>query len=272
MKITAKTNICMIIGDPVEHSLSPQMHNAGYDALGIDSEFVYTAARVSSENLQKAIEGIRAMNIHGVTCTIPHKIAVMEYLDSIDEHAQKIGAVNTILNDHGKLRGYNTDYIGVIKPLENITEIKNKHVAILGAGGFSHAAIYAMLLKEAHVTVFNRTLEKAKELAERFGCQYASLNDIQKIENMDIIINGTSVGMETNQSPLDKNVIHKEHIVFDAVYAPYETQLLKDAQEKGTKTIHGTEILLHQGFAQFELFTGHKAPEEVMRKVVMENI
>src|SRR3990167_7491456 len=139
MSISAKTKMCIIIGDPVEHSLSPAMHNAGYEALGIDDQFVFTAATVKSENLKKVIKAVQAMGICGLTCTIPHKIEVMQYLDEIDEVAKKIGAVNTVLNMSGKLIGYNTDWLGVIKPLEKYSKLRGKKVAVIGAGGAARA-------------------------------------------------------------------------------------------------------------------------------------
>lgn len=270
--ITAKTTLCIIIGNPVEHSLSPQMHNSAYKALGIDNEFVYVAANVKSADIQKAIEAARVLHIKGVTVTIPYKTNAMQYVDSIDETAQKIGAINTIVNNDGKLTGINTDWIGVLTPLEKLTNLENKKVAIIGAGGFAHAAVFATTSKKAFVTIYNRTEDKAKELAKKFQCECASLEKIADIQNADIIINATSVGMETETSIIHKELLHKHQIVFDAVYAPYETKLIQMAREKKATVIHGTELLLFQGAAQFELFTGKKAPIDIMRKIIMENI
>ncbi len=273
MNITAKTKICMIIGDPVEHSLSPQMHNAAYEALGINDEFVFIASRVHLKDIGKAVEAVKTLNIRGLTCTIPHKTLVMQYLDEIDPTARKIGAVNTIVNDNGVLKGYNTDWLGVVNPLKKITSLKNKTVALLGAGGAARAVLFGMKQQEANVTIFNRTIEKAEELAKEFDCNVFSLEEIEKIKNMDIIFNATSVGLnDIHASPVPKEVLNKHHIVFDAVYSPYETQLLREAKEKGATIIYGLEMLLYQGLAQFELYTGQKAPEEVMRKVLINNI
>src|SRR5258708_1483752 len=129
MNITAKTKINIVIGDPVEHSLSPQIHNAGYKALHIDDQYVYVASRVGVKNIEDFIKGVRLMNINGVSCTIPHKIAVMPYLDHIEDIAKKIGAVNTIVNENGKLYGYNTDWLGILLPIEKLTNLQNKTVA-----------------------------------------------------------------------------------------------------------------------------------------------
>lgn len=271
-KITAQTKICMIIGDPVEHSLSPQMHNAAYESLEIDTQFVYVACQVNVLDIADFVKGIRAMHVRGITCTIPHKVAIMEFLDDIDETAKKIGAVNTVVNENGILKGYNTDWIGVADPLKQVTNLSNKKVAIIGAGGFAHAAVYACVENGAQVKIYNRTQEKAQEIAEKFGCGYGSLSELPEVKTADIVINATSVGLDADESPVAKEFLKKEHIVFDAVYSPFETKLLRDAKETGATIIHGTELLLHQGFAQFEKFTGKKAPTDVMRNIVMQSI
>jgi len=271
MRITAKTKICMIIGDPVEHSLSPQMHNAGYVALNIDNHYVYIACHVEVKDLKDFIKGIRAMNIHGVTCTIPHKIAVISYLDKIDEVAEKIGAVNTIVNENGKLIGYNTDWIGILTPLENITSLEGKTVAILGAGGAARAAAYAVSTKKANLTIFNRTLEKAEKLAEDFDAKAYSIDARDRIQQADIIINTTAIGLhpQKNETPLPKDFIKKKHIVFDVVYGKHQTQFIKDAKTQGAQTISGKDMLLYQGLAQFKLFTGYDVPAEAMARVLI---
>lgn len=268
MKITARTKICMVIGDPVEHSLSPKIHNAGYEALNIDDQFVYVACHVNVNEIENFIKGIRAMKIRGISCTIPHKIAVMPYLDEIDKVAKKIGAVNTIVNQNNKLVGYNTDWLGILTPLEKMTTLNGKTVAIIGAGGAARAAAYAVTSKGAKVTIYNRTFEKAKELAEEFGGIAFGIDDLENIVNADIVINTTSVGLKNkNKTILPKEFISKNQIIFDAVYGD-ETQLLKDAKEKGAMTIAGIEMLLYQGVEQFKLYTGHDAPIDVMRKVL----
>ena len=259
----------MVIGDPIEHSLSPQMHNAGYEALGIDSQFVYVACRVTVEAIPDFINGVRAMHIKGVSCTIPHKIAVMKYLDEIDEVAKKIGAVNTIVNDDGVLQGYNTDWLGVLTPLEKLTSLKNKSVALLGAGGAARAVAYAVVSKGATLTVYNRTIIKAKLLAKDFGAVAKELHNYKDICASDIIINTTSVGLDNDETPIPKEYINKNHIVFDAVYGKKETQLIQDAKEKGAQIITGKQMLLHQGSAQFTLFTGYVAPTEAIEKILL---
>lgn len=275
--ITAKTKMCVIIGDPVEHSLSPFMHNAGYEALQIDDQFVFTAAHVKPADLSVVVSAVRAMGIRGLTCTIPHKVEVMKYLDEIDPIAKKIGAVNTVVNEYGKLKGYNTDWLGTVTPLEEVTPLQDKRIALIGAGGAARAMAYGVVSKGAKLTIFNRTKEKADELAKEMGnevetCHGMSLQD--RLPTFDIIINATNVGMgdQADQTPVAKECIHSHHIVFDAVYSPYETQLIREAKEQGATVIHGTEMLLHQGTAQFELYTRHKAPIEVMRNVLFEKL
>lgn len=269
--ITAKTKVCMVIGDPIAHSLSPEMHNAGYQALGIAGEFVYVAANVKIENIKQAVNGFRSLGIRGISCTMPHKLEVMRYLDEIDPVAEKIGAVNTIVNDKGKLTGYNTDWLGIITPLEEKTNIAGKKVVILGAGGAARAMAYGLTQKRADVTILNRTVANAKTLAKEFLCNFGSIHDIETIKQADIILNATSVGMGEmrNESPIPGELINKNMIIFDAIYHPYETKLLQFAKNNGAQTIHGLAMLLHQGTAQFELYTKHKAPVETMRKVLM---
>jgi shikimate dehydrogenase len=269
MKITAKTKICMVIGDPIEHSLSPQMHNAGYEALHIDNQFVYVACHVDVKHIENFITGVRAMRIRGISCTIPHKIAIMPYLDEIDETAKKIGAVNTIVNEDGKLIGYNTDWLGILTPLEKITKLKDKTIALIGAGGAARAIAYAVTKQNAKLTIYNRTFEKAKKLADEFESTALSLNQIENIKYANIIINATSVGLKNkNETIVPKQYITKNQIIFDAVYG-HETKILKDAKEKGAKTISGIDMLLYQGLAQFKLFTGLDAPVEAMKKVLL---
>lgn len=271
---TADATICLIIGDPVFHSLSPLMHNSAYRELGIDDRLVYTAARVEPANLEDAIKGIKALNIKGVSVTVPHKEKVMKYLDEIDETAKTIKAVNTIVNKNGRLIGSNTDWTGAIEALNNslsTDKLRNKKTAVLGAGGAARAIIYGLKRENAYVKIFNRTIEKAEVLAEEFGVTSGKLSDLKKeSKNFDIIVNTTSLGMGKlkNSSPIAKEYVQRKHIVFDIVYNPIKTRLLKDAESVGAQVIHGSEMLLYQGVAQFQMFTGLKAPVDTMRDVL----
>ena len=275
MNISAKTKICLVIGDQVEHSLSPAIHNAAYEALGIDDQFVFAAARVKVENVGKVIEAMRVMNLRGLSCTLPHKLEVMKYLDEIDPVAREIGAVNTVINDNGVLKGYNTDWLGAIKPLEKVTSLVGKKVALLGAGGAARAIAYGVMAKGAKLKIFNRTVEKAQELARELAhdsndITAGSLKKIAEVKNYDIIINSTSVWMRPhqNESLVPAELFSAGQIVQEAVYVPRKTKLLQDAEVRGARVISGLEVLLYQGVEQFKLYTGREAPVEVMRRVL----
>jgi shikimate dehydrogenase len=265
---------CLIIGDPIVHSLSPLIHNAAYEELGIGGEFHFEARQVEPGELAAFMGEVCAKDIRGVSCTAPHKVAIMEYLDEVDETAQRIGAVNTVVNEGGRLKGYNTDWLGVVLPLEQLTPLEGKRVALLGAGGAARSIAYGITERGAELTIYNRTAAKAEELAEEFGAKSASLDDPAGIEDMDIIINATSAGMEPHddQTPLPREHITGRQIVFDSIYVPYETRLLKEAAQQGARTIHGTEMLLQQAFAQFKLYTGYDAPEAVMRTALEQTV
>ncbi len=263
------TKICVSIGYPIKSSKSPSLHTIGYKELGIEDQFLYFRAEVKPEDLKMAVDGVRGLNIRGVSVTMPLKEEIMKYLDKVDEIAKKIGAVNTVLNENGKLIGYNTDWIGAVTALEKKTELKGKKVAVIGAGGASRAIVFGLVKKGAKVKIFNRTLEKAKELAKEFGCEFGDFRDIREVRNFDIVINATSVGMNEEKSPIDKDLIQKGQVVLDVVYAPKETKFLKDAKEKGAVVVYGYEMLLYQGVEQFKMYTGLDAPVEEMRKVLI---
>lgn len=275
MSLPAKNKLCIVIGNPATHSLSPQMHTAAYRELGLSDQYSFVRRNVAPDELAGFIVEVRASGIRGVTCTAPHKVAVMSYLDDIDSVARKIGAVNTIVNDNGRLTGYNTDWLGVVEPLEKLAGLKGKKVAIFGAGGAARAAAYGVTSKGAKLTIYNRTISTARELAQEFGAETGSPEepaDLEAVKTMDIIINASSVGMHPHETetPLAKEYITAPQVIFDAIYAPYETRLLKEAQQQGARVIHGTEMLLYQGLAQFKLYTGYDAPEKAMRKAIQE--
>ncbi|MEZ0344388.1 MAG: shikimate dehydrogenase [Caldimicrobium sp.] len=259
-----------IIGDPVSHSLSPAMHNAALRELSLKA--VYGAFQVKREFLKEAIEGLRALNISGVSVTIPHKEAVISFLDFVDEVSQKIGAVNTILNKEGKLFGYNTDWIGVLKSFEERgINIYGKRVSVLGAGGASRAVIFALKKGGAkEICIYNRTFDRAKKLAEEFGCMALPWEEVSKAEG-DIIIQTTSVGLKSFESPVPQEVFKNFKVAMDIVYLPLKTKFLQDA-ERYCETIDGLRMLLHQGVEQFKLFTGLNPPVKVMEKVLYEEV
>lgn len=267
MSDNSLTQICLSIGYPIKNSKSPSLHTVGYKVLGIEDQYVYLRAQVKPENLKLAIDGIRGLGIRGVSVTMPHKQEVMKYLDKVDEIAEKIGAVNTIVNNEGVLTGYNTDWIGAVNALKQKTEINGKKVAIIGAGGAAKAIVFGVIKEGGKVKIFNRTKEKAQEIAEIFSCEFAGMEVISEIKDIDIIINSTSVGMgNTEESPINKELIQKKQVILDAVYSPKETKLLKDAKEKGATVVYGTDMLLYQGVEQFKMYTGLDAPVKEMKE------
>jgi shikimate dehydrogenase len=280
MIISGKVKICGIIGDPIEHTMSPAMHNAAFDKLGLD--YVFVPFLVKKEGLRQAIDGVRGLNIRGLGVTIPHKVAVMQYLDQIDDLAQKIGAVNILVNDNGILTGYNTDAGGFLRALlERGIEPKGKMVAVLGAGGASRAISFVLAERGANLIILNRTWDKAIELAERvsrsFGNKIEALpldkeNLAKALGRADIMMNCTNVGMHPHVSEtlVTANQLKSDMIVFDTVYNPIKTQLLKEAEKAGATTISGVEMLVWQGVLAFEMWTHHKAPVEVMREAVIK--
>lgn len=270
--ILKKIRLCYFVADPVEHSMSPQMHYAGYKALGIENNFLFLRKRVSPKNLKKFIEEIKEnSNFKGASISIPHKVEIMKYLDEVDEIAEKIGAVNTIVKNDKKIKGYNTDYLGILNPLKQKIILKDKKAAIIGAGGAARAAVYALISQGAKVTVFNRDVKKAKKLAHDFDCQSDPLDNINRVSDFDIVIHATKVGMDPKDKPIiPGSLVKNNQIILDVVYSHTmpETKLIKEALKAKATAISGIEMLLYQGVAQFELFTGKKAPIEAMRKAL----
>lgn len=264
--IDTKTKLCCVIGHPIEQSLSPQLHNAAYKALGLN--YVFLAFRVT--DVKKALEGLKTIGVSGISVTIPHKLEVLKYVDEVDKVAAEIGAANTIVNKDGRFIATNTDWIGALTALEEKTVLENKRVALLGAGGAARAVAFGLAKRKAKVYVFNRTYETANQLVEDFKLEGEySLSDMNKIKDMDIIINTTSVGMAPNSDSLVPiSFIKSDHIVFDIVFKPKETKLIQYAKAKRAKVIYGERMLLHQAIAQFKLFTGVGAPFKVMERSI----
>lgn len=269
MTISGKTKLYGILGNPVSHSLSPVMHNAAFAATGINGAYLPFPA----PDIAAAITGIRGLGIQGASVTIPHKEQVMALLDSIDPVAQKIGAVNTIVRDGDMLSGLNTDWLGATSALEEKIELVGRKVVILGAGGSARAIGFGMQEKDAEFILASRTEFRGRALADELGCPWISLTEAEKMSG-DILINATSVGMvpKIENSPVPDSVLPQFQVVMDIVYAPLKTRLLATAEKAGCEIINGLEMLLYQGVAQFELWTGEKAPVDVMRKALLEAI
>ena len=280
MKIKGSTNIVGLIGHPVEHSFSPPMHNAAFDALNMDC--AYVAFDVNPNDLKSAIEGAESLNIKGFNVTIPHKVDVMQYLDELDEVARLIGAVNTI--DFKNLKGYNTDGIGAVKAIEEVTSIKNKNVVVAGAGGASRAiSFYIAKYGAESLTILNRNEAKAESLASDVSdsgligeVASDSINAIGNyMESADVLIDATPLGMHPNinDEPIVKaDMMDEDLVVFDAVYNPNETVLIKEAIKANAKPVYGIKMLLYQGAESFKIWTGKTAPVDVMEKALRNTL
>jgi len=267
--IDANTKICCLIGEPVEHSLSPLIHNAGYKELGIN--YIYVPFQV--RDIKQAIEGIRGLGIRGASITIPYKTNAIKYIDQIDPLAEAIGSANTIVNDNGVLTGYNTDGDGALKALEEVTTLKGKKTVLIGSGGAASAIAVGLKSKGVKLVVLNRTEDKAGKLAKRVNAEDSgSLGRLAEISSADILINATPVGMppETDQSIIPKDLLHKRLTVFDIISNPKETRLLIEARERGCAIVYGYKMLLYQAEKQFELFTGHQAPLAAMESALTQ--
>jgi shikimate dehydrogenase len=254
------------------------MHNAAFKKLGLD--YLYLAFRVKPEQLPQAVAGLRAFNIRGFNVTIPHKVSIIPWLDSLDALADKIGAVNTVVNDDGTLKGYNTDAEGFLRALlDKGIKPSGKNIAILGAGGASRAISYVLAKEGAELTVLNRKLELdwAKEIArlirKKLGREVKAgeLNSntlSPALAQADVLVNATSVGMSpaSHVSPVPARFLKRHLVVFDIVYNPIETRLIKEAKAAGAKVISGVDMLAWQGALAFEKWTGHPAPVELMRQ------
>jgi len=269
------SNTYAVIGDPIDHSLSPNIHNAAFRHLKLDH--TYIAYKIPAGELSAGIEALKAIKIAGFNVTIPHKIEMMKFLDEMDTTCKIIGAVNTVLNEDGKLKGYNTDMIGFLDPIKkkNLT-IKDSQVLLLGAGGAARAIVTAMVKEKAgKITIVNRTLENANKLAEfakKIGgnVDTVSIQEANKlITDYKFIINSTSIGMRNEPSPISTENISKNSIVYDLVYQPINTDLIKKSKENGATIIYGYQMLLSQAACSFEIWHKMEAPYDVMKKTLL---
>ena len=282
MAVSGKTCVCAVIGNPIEHSLSPVIQNAAFNALNLD--FIYTAFRVKPLEVNNALAGVRALGIVGLNVTMPHKEAVIPCLDWIDESAMFLSSVNTIHHKDGKLLGYSTDGVGAFNALkENGVNPCGKRVLMLGAGGAARAIAYTLVQDVEELVVLNRTVSGAEKLSEvikqKFGKKISvdllsSKSIEERIVDVDILLNTTSVGMKPNvdQSLVTSNSLRSDMTVMDIVYNPVETQLVRDAKAVGAKVVSGVEMLIYQGAASFEIWTGQSSPVQVMRRAALEQL
>ncbi|WP_062049988.1 shikimate dehydrogenase [Bacillus sp. JCM 19034] len=269
-----------LLGHPVSHSMSPLIHNDAFQSLEIEAE--YHVFDVAPQVVKQAIDGIRALGIAGCNVTVPHKVAVMDYLDEIDNEARLIGAVNTIVNDNGRLIGYNTDGRGYVESLLGCQQmLQNKRVLVIGAGGAARGIVTSLLNEGiAALAITNRTLSKAepfKQLADLFKTEIVLLTKeeaTRRLVEFDIIINTTSVGMSPNieESPLLLETVKEHAIVSDLIYNPIETTFLKIAKNKGIQTLNGVGMFVNQAALSFEYWTGQKPNRKRMEQLVLQQL
>ncbi|MBF0336457.1 MAG: shikimate dehydrogenase [Nitrospirae bacterium] len=269
--ISAKTKVTGLLGYPVEHSLSPAMHNAGFNHLGLD--YCYLGFPVHPDALGDAVRGLRALNFAGVNVTVPHKEKVIPLLDEIDEEANFIGAVNTVLNTGGVLRGFNTDGRGFYRSLtESGVVIQGKKVFIVGAGGASRAVAYYLCKEAASVHIFDIDRGKLDTLVgdlRRINQAVYSEASLSGISASDIVLNATPLGLKNDDpTPFDLAQLNPSQVVYDLIYT--ETPLQRYAGELGCKTLNGLSMLFWQGVLAFEVWTKKDAPVEVMRRALLD--
>lgn len=265
--IDGQTEYVAIFGNPVAHSLSPQMHNAAFSHLGLN--MAYLAFRVDEAG--EAALAIRKLGLRGASITVPHKEKIIAHLDEVDEIGRTIGAVNTVLSREGSLYGSNTDWLGVVKALEQMTQLGGKCGLILGAGGAARSAVYGLQSKDSQVFLMNRNEARGQKLAAEMNCTFVPWQAWNQLR-ADVVVNATTVGMSAtlDQSLVPASWLQSGMVVFDMVYRPLKTRLLKDAERAGCGCLSGLEMLLYQGVAQFELWTGQAAPVDVMRRALEE--
>ncbi|MDH3191964.1 MAG: shikimate dehydrogenase [Nitrosopumilus sp.] len=264
-----------VIGDPIDHSLSPNLHTAAFRELNLDHSYI--AYRIPKDELEEGIESLKKIKIAGFNVTIPHKVTMMKFLDKMDETCSIIGAVNTVSNNNGVLKGYNTDMEGFLDPIKKRDKIiKDCKVLLLGAGGAARAIVAGFAKEHAKsITIANRTLENAKALSEfsqKIGLdsRFIRIDNVgESAKDYDIIVNATSAGLKNEPSPISLDRINRRTMVYDIVYMPMNTDFLEKAKEKGATIIYGYEMLLGQAARAFEIWHGVKAPYNAMKKALV---
>lgn len=269
--ITSKTSLWCVIGNPVSHSLSPIMQNAAFAASGLDA--VFTA--IAPKNLRLTMEDLKSKGVQAIAVTLPYKIDALKFADEIDRSAEEIGAANAIILEQGKYVAYNFDGRAAIKALEEVIEIHSKTVGIIGAGGAAHAIAYELSLTKNRVILFARTPEKAKRISDSFHLNgYHGLGHAELLSFCDVIINTTPIGMKgiPDKTIIPESCIQRHQTIFDIVYTPMETHLIKIAKSKGANVVYGYKMLLYGGILLFEKVTGQKAPAKAMESALRKEL
>ena len=267
--VGGKTAIYGIMGNPVGHSMSPLMHNTAFRLLGLDA--IYLPFEV--DDLSVALTGMKALNVKGASVTHPFKTQIIGLLDEIDNTAERIGAVNTLVFGKNNVRGTNTDWMGAVRCLETLLLIQGHRFVVIGAGGAARAVVFGITSKGGTAIVVNRSYEKGRALADEFDCAFVPLSEIKSIGG-DCLVNTTPVGMypKTDEIPVPREVLGTYKAVADAVYNPLKTLLLKEAEAAGCTVASGLEMFVHQGVEQFRAWTGKEAPIDEMREVVCKKL
>ncbi len=278
-KIAPTTDVYGVIADPIGHSLSPHVHNAAFEAQGIDA--VYAPFRVPADALEQFMQDAPRLGIRGLSVTIPHKESIAKHLTKVDPAVKSIGAVNTVILEGTNVVGYNTDYNAAMDCLEHAlgtvgaqpSPCKNRRVLVLGAGGVARPIVYGLKKREALVTIASRTRQRTDRLAQAFDCKAIDWDARQRVQ-CDLVINCTPIGMHPNvdESPVSKTFLKHSMLVFDTVYNPESTLLIKDARARNCQVITGVDMFERQAMLQFFLFTRGEPPHGLMREVLKRTI
>jgi shikimate dehydrogenase len=264
-----------VIGDPIDHSLSPNIHNAAFRELGLDC--TYIAYRIPKGELAEGVESLKKIMISGFNVTIPHKVEMIKFLDVVNDDCSIIGATNTVSNDNGKLIGYNTDMEGFLDPLKRKrVDLKGSKILLIGAGGAARAITTGLAREKAKkITIANRSLENANilaQFAQKIGidANALTLNQVgDSASDYDIIVNATSIGLNNEPSPISTKTISEKSLVYDIVYKPINTDLIKQSKKNGAAIVYGYEMLLGQAAIAFKIWHGIDAPFDVMKKSIL---
>lgn len=245
------------------------MHNAAFKHLGL--QYVYVS--FEPDDLKHAVQSVRNLGFRGMGVTMPFKQDVIQYLDKLDESAKEIGAVNTIVNNNSILTGYNTDFLGAVKALEQVTSLANRKIAVIGAGGAGKAVTWGLRKYTSDISIYNLSEDKGRQVADALGVHFAGKPELLNADSeYDILVNCTSVGFKSTETILTRDRFRLGTIVLDAVFLPIETTFVKEARIAGCTAIEGNKMLLYQACGQFELYTGVEAPFPVMEKAMLEYI
>ena len=270
MKISGSTRVCMSVANPNRTTPAPVMHNAAFDALGLD--YVYVA--FEPDEIGGAVAALRVLKMPGCSISKPYKIEAVALVDSLGETAQRIGAINTIVNRDDELIGYNTDWVGAVEALRRHGDLTDLRVAVVGAGAAAQAVTFGLRHASATPIIFNRSRERGSSLSAEYDTEYGGdIPDVDQRDDIDVLINCTSLGREPAESlPIDLRTMHRLRTVLDVTFTVPSTALLEEATALGLGAIHGTEMLVEQGAVQFRLFTGIDPPLDVMRAALHEHL